>query len=84
MVYGKSPVPARSVKTVDVDKEERSRFCLSMRKSPNLSRQHWDHRENTYGRPMISSGPRIGDEQPSSYIVRPVRDSPKAAINVNL
>ena len=82
MVYGEVASAGRSVKTVDVDKEERSRFCLSDDEVTNLSRQALII-EKHYGRPMDIEWAKDGDDG-QLYIVQARPETVKSRNNVNV
>ncbi|WP_415055634.1 phosphoenolpyruvate synthase, partial [Halopseudomonas sp.] len=82
MIYGEVASAGRSVKTVDVDKEERSRFCLSDEEVTNLSRQALII-EKHYGRPMDIEWAKDGDDN-QLYIVQARPETVKSRNNVNV
>src|SRR5690606_1654171 len=61
MIYGEVASAGLSVQTVDVDKAERSRFCLSDEEVINLSRQALII-EKHYERPMDIEWAKDGDD----------------------
>ncbi len=72
MIYGDEAKAGRSVKTVDVDLAERSRFCLSDEEIVNLSKQAVII-EQHYGRPMDIEWAKDGDDN-KLYIVQRARN----------
>lgn len=82
MVYGDEARAGRSVKTVDVDKAERSRFCLSDEEVNNLARQALII-EKHYGRPMDIEWAKDGDDH-KLYIVQARPETVKSRGNGNV
>ena len=82
MIYGEVASAGRSVKTVDVDPEERARFCLSDEEVVNLARQALII-EKHYGRPMDIEWAKDGDDN-QLYIVQARPETVKSRSNVNV
>jgi len=82
MIYGADASAGRSVQTVDVDKAERARFCLSDEEVTNLSRQALTI-EKHYGRPMDIEWAKDGDDG-QLYIVQARPETVKSRNNVNV
>ncbi|MFO7703672.1 MAG: phosphoenolpyruvate synthase [Halopseudomonas sp.] len=82
MIYGEVASAGRSVKVVDVDKEQRSQFCLSDEEVTNLSRQALTI-EKHYGRPMDIEWAKDGDDN-QLYIVQARPETVKSRNNVNV
>jgi len=82
MVYGEEAKAGRSVKTVDVDKAERARFCLTDAEVNELAKQAMII-EKHYGRPMDIEWAKDGDDG-QLYIVqaRPETVKSRSAGNV--
>lgn len=82
MVYGEEAKAGRSVKTVDVDKAERARFCLTDAEVNELAKQAIII-EKHYGRPMDIEWAKDGDDG-QLYIVqaRPETVKSRSAGNV--
>lgn len=82
MVYGEEASAGRSVKTVDVEPEERARFCLSDDEVVNLARQALII-EKHYGCPMDIEWAKDGDDN-QLYIVQARPETVKSRSNVNV
>src|SRR5690606_27719360 len=82
MIYGEVASAGRSVKTVDVDPEERARFCLSDEEVVNLARQALII-EKHYGRPMDIEWAKDGDDN-QLYIVQACPETVKSRSKVNV
>ena len=70
MIYGAEGGAGKSVEIVDVDKDERIRYCLTDAQVENLSRQAIEI-EKHYGMPMDISGRWMATINCTSF--RPVR-----------
>ncbi|MFP8965334.1 phosphoenolpyruvate synthase [Pokkaliibacter sp. CJK22405] len=68
MIYGSEGVTGRSVLTVDVDEQERARYCISDAEAESLARQALII-EKHYGRPMDIEWAKDGDDG-QLYIVQ--------------
>ena len=82
MVYGDEAKAGRSVKTVDVDLAERSRFCLTDEEIVNLSKQAVII-EQHYGRPMDIEWAKDGDDN-KLYIVQARPETVKSRTTANV
>ncbi|UJJ31466.1 phosphoenolpyruvate synthase [Halopseudomonas maritima] len=82
MVYGDEAKAGRSVKTVDVDLAERSRFCLSEEEVVNLAKQAVII-EQHYGRPMDIEWAKDGDDG-KLYIVQARPETVKSRSSANV
>ena len=82
MVYGDEAKAGRSVKVVDVDRAERSRFCLSDAEVTELAKQALII-EKHYGRPMDIEWAKDGDDG-KLYIVQARPETVKSRSNINV
>jgi len=82
MVYGDEAKAGRSVKTVDVDKAERARFCLSDAEVSELAKQAMII-EKHYGRPMDIEWAKDGDDG-KLYIVQARPETVKSRSSANV
>ena len=82
MIYGDEAKAGRSVKTVDVDKAERSRFCLTDAQVSELAKQAMII-EDHYGCPMDIEWAQDGDDQ-QLYIVQARPETVKSRSSGNV
>ncbi len=82
MIYGDEAKAGRSVKVVDVDRAERSRFCLSDAEVTELAKQALII-EKHYGRPMDIEWAKDGDDG-KLYIVQARPETVKSRTNINV
>ena len=82
MVYGDEAKAGRSVKTVDVEKAERARFCLSDAEVSELAKQAMII-EKHYGRPMDIEWAKDGDDG-KLYIVQARPETVKSRSSANV
>ena len=82
MVYGDEAKAGRSVKTVDVDLADRSRFCLSEEEVVSLAKQAVII-EQHYGRPMDIEWAKDGDSG-KLYIVQARPETVKSRSSANV
>jgi pyruvate,water dikinase len=82
MIYGDEAKAGRSVKTVDVDKAERGRFCLSDAQVSELAKQAMII-EDHYGCPMDIEWAQDGDDQ-QLYIVQARPETVKSRSSGNV
>jgi pyruvate, water dikinase len=82
MVYGDEARAGRSVKTVDVDKADRARFCINDEEVADLARQALII-EKHYGRPMDIEWAKDGDDN-KLYIVQARPETVKSRGNGNV
>ena len=82
MIYGEVASAGRSVQTVEVDKAERARFCLSDEEVVSLAKQAMTI-EKHYGRPMDIEWAKDGDDG-KLYIVQARPETVKSRSNVNV
>ncbi len=82
MVYGDEAKAGRSVKVVDVDHADRSRFCLSDAEVTELAKQALII-EKHYGRPMDIEWAKDGDDG-KLYIVQARPETVKSRTNINV
>ncbi len=82
MIYGDEAKAGRSVKTVDVDKAERSRFCLTDAQVSELAKQAMTI-EDHYGCPMDIEWAQDGDDQ-QLYIVQARPETVKSRSSGNV
>ena len=82
MVYGEEAKAGRSVKTVDVDKADRARFCLSDAEVAELAKQAMII-EKHYERPMDIEWAKDGDDG-KLYIVQARPETVKSRASANV
>ena len=82
MIYGDEAKAGRSVKTVDVDKAERARFCLTDAQVSELAKQAMII-EAHYGCPMDIEWAQDGDDQ-QLYIVQARPETVKSRTSSNV
>jgi pyruvate,water dikinase len=82
MIYGDEAKAGRSVKTVDVDKAERARFCLTDAQVSELAKQAMIIEEH-YGCPMDIEWAQDGDDQ-QLYIVQARPETVKSRSSGNV
>ena len=82
MIYGAEGSAGKSVEIVDVDKDERIRFCLTDEQIENLSRQAIEI-EKHYGMPMDIEWALDGDDG-KLYIVQARPETVKSRSDVNV
>ena len=82
MVYGDEAKAGRSVKTVDVDKADRARFCLSDAEVAELAKQAMII-EKHYQRPMDIEWAKDGDDG-QLYIVQARPETVKSRASANV
>ncbi|WP_263265096.1 phosphoenolpyruvate synthase [Pseudomonas sp. RIT-PI-S] len=82
MIYGDEARAGRSVKTVDVDKAERARFCLTDAEVSELAKQAMII-EKHYGRPMDIEWAKDGDDG-KLYIVQARPETVKSRASANV
>ncbi len=82
MVYGDEAAAGRSVKTVEVDRAERARFCISDEEVSELARQALII-EKHYGRPMDIEWAKDGDDG-QLYIVQARPETVKSRTTANV
>jgi pyruvate,water dikinase len=80
MIYGASGAAGKSVQTVEVDRAERSRFCISDAEVEELARQALTIEEH-YGHPMDIEWAKDGDDG-KLYIVQARPETVKSRQNV--
>src|SRR5690606_19957336 len=82
MIYGAEATAGKSVITVDVDRAERARFCLSDEEVSNLARQALII-EKHYARPMDIEWAKDGDDG-QLYIVQARPETVKSRSSANV
>ncbi|WP_028694483.1 phosphoenolpyruvate synthase [Pseudomonas cremoricolorata] len=82
MIYGEEAKAGRSVKTVDVDRAERARFCLSNEEVAELAKQAMII-EKHYQRPMDIEWAKDGDDG-KLYIVQARPETVKSRASANV
>uniref|UniRef100_UPI002639D8F1 phosphoenolpyruvate synthase n=1 Tax=Pseudomonas sp. TaxID=306 RepID=UPI002639D8F1 len=82
MIYGDEAKAGKSVKVVDVDRAERSRFCLSDAEVSELAKQAMII-EKHYGRPMDIEWAKDGDDG-KLYVVQARPETVRSRTNVNV
>ncbi|HSC85069.1 MAG TPA: phosphoenolpyruvate synthase [Pseudomonas sp.] len=82
MIYGDEAKAGKSVKTVDVDRAERARFCLSDAEVSELAKQALII-EKHYQRPMDIEWAKDGDDG-KLYIVQARPETVKSRSNINV
>ena len=82
MVYGDEAKAGRSVKTVDVDRADRARFCISDAEVTELAKQALII-EKHYGRPMDIEWAKDGDDG-KLYIVQARPETVKSRTTANV
>jgi pyruvate,water dikinase len=82
MIYGAEGSAGKSVKIVDVDKDDRIRYCLTDEQIEDLSRQAIEI-EKHYGMPMDIEWALDGDDG-KLYIVQARPETVKSRSDVNV